>query len=1023
VPAWQVEKKARRKSEGDMKAERRSAKRSGFSCVVAAVLTLAFLCPNGKGASQWRLIPVEVDGTKDAPVADFALGAEGTPWVALAQAWGAICYRQDGRWHKLPGLFSLDAHEAQLQVAPTGRVYLYQPAVNRSSFPSPPAREGYARRRLPSQPRFGALYLLHDKRAEYVTQYSCDVWCCPPLFFDSMGRIWNWGNRFLGKFENGRWEKVEADIEPDAQVIEDAKGDLYFLGKTLSCWRDGRLTRNAGPLSLPWEQAELRACLWGTDKAFLFARSLPGAMAIDLHTLTASDVLHGEPLSQSAIDELLAREPRGPERAWESVPVLARSTLRDAFRDREGNVWVLAGGPTYRGYRFLKVCAADHRVEERVETAAIDWGDDLDSRPKPVLCARDGTLYFGTRRNGVYLYRGGILTHVGWKQGLGINETNWIREHPDGTIWFASRRTGIAVYDPCGVPGPEPASAFGTSWEEHALARSMLLRDFQGHLWCCRSDQPGRISRWDGRTWEHFDLGCDTTSLQILFVDNLHRLHFVVLVDHRALAYRRAGGRVERFSSFLEMLTDSVRTGAREFRDGGPYPWPAPLVLGEQGIWCRDAQTMHLMRYDGQAWHEVRGGPSQVSLFRHQDDQVLMSDGRTFEILDRGQIIPFTSEHMRHREYLLGEGGFQPFEADVYERHQGELFPVRKTEDAIYVLEYPSAFAGFAQDSIPPQAVKLPSHIRRIWPAEGGFYACTGAGQLLRYYRGLLLTISLVATPLTANCPEYEFDACEDASGALWMRRGGTLFRVKRPQLETRITAPQTPECTSPGARITFTGTSTDGAPLSYAWRLDGAPWSQPADQPYADVEFTRPGSHTFEVTSVGPLGNLDTTPAVLTLNVIWALPEVRIVSAPQETVTDLDVAVTYEVVKRSEGSRLVFQWRLDGGTWHGTRETTIRPAGLADGEHLFEVRAVEDNRYVQEPPAATKFTVRVDYEEAIRAAIKKLHSRDYEQREAAVARLVALGERCRPYLEKELESADEDTQWWIRAALGQIDK
>ena len=44
-------------------------------------------------------------------------------------------------------------------------------------------------------------------------------------------------------------------------------------------------------------------------------------------------------------------------------------------------------------------------------------------------------------------------------------------------------------------------------------------------------------------------------------------------------------------------------------------------------------------------------------------------------------------------------------------------------------------------------------------------------------------------------------------------------------------------------------------------------------------------------------------------------------------------------------------------------------------------------------------------------------------QREAAVARLVALGERCRPYLKKELENADEGTQWWIRAALEQINK
>jgi hypothetical protein len=1012
LPVRRAEKKAPQKSEGDMNTEGRSGKRAGPSCVVAAILVLAFPCPDGKAADQWRLIPIEVEGTKDTMVADFALGAEGTPWLALCRPQGTLCYWQDGQWHKIPGEFSLDPYRTQFHVSPAGQVYLSQPAP-----------EGYARRRTPPKPHFGALYLLSNQRAEYVTEYYYDIPHVPAqLFFDRKGRIWNWGNLFLAKFEDGQWERVEANLGPYVQVIEDAKGNMYFFGSTLAYCRNGQLTLNAKPPSFPWEQPQRLKCyLWGRDKAFFLAPSHPGAVVIDLNTLAPLDALHSEPLSHNTMRELYVRERRNKERVWETVPVLARSSLWDAFPDREGNVWVLASNPTYHGYAYLKVCAADNRVEERTETAAIDRGSSMDSRPQPVLCAQDGTICFGARRNGVYLHREGILTHVGWKQGLGINETNWVCEHPDGTVWFASRQTGIAVYDPRGVPGTGPTSPFQASWEEHPLAAGMLLRDFQNCLWTCRKDQAGKISRWDGRTWEPFDPGFDPTSLQILFVDNLQRLHFVAFAEPKARVYRLAGGRVDRFDSFLEMLVDSVRTGARKFRDGGPYRSPAPLVIGEHGIWCRDVLSGRVMRYDGQTWCEVSSRPSSVSLFQHRNDQVLIGNEQRFEILDRGQLVEFTSVHTRHQEYLLGECGFQPFDADVYEQCKGELFPVRKTNEAIYVFENPSDFTRFSKDSLPPPAVKLPSHIRRVWPAEGGFYACVGAGQLLRYYRGLSLAISLVATPATADCPEHAFDACEDANGALWMRREGTLFRVQRPQLETRITAPQTPECTSPGARVTFTGTSTDGATLSYAWRLDDEPWSQPAEQQYADLEFTRPGSHTFEVTSVGPMGNLDTTPAVLTLNVVWSLPEVRIVSAPGETVTDLDVAIRYEVVKRSEGSKLSFQWRLDSGAWHDTRETTVRPAGLQDGEHLFEVRAVEDNRYVQETPASTRFTVKVDYERAILAAIKKLHSGDYGQREAAVARLVALGARCRPYLKKDLESADEDTQWWIRAALGEI--
>ena len=60
---------------------------------------------------------------------------------------------------------------------------------------------------------------------------------------------------------------------------------------------------------------------------------------MDLRTLAASDVLHSEPLSPNAINELL-RKAGGAERAWENVPVLGRSRVRDVFRDREGNIGV-----------------------------------------------------------------------------------------------------------------------------------------------------------------------------------------------------------------------------------------------------------------------------------------------------------------------------------------------------------------------------------------------------------------------------------------------------------------------------------------------------------------------------------------------------------------------------------------------------------------------------------------------------------------------------------------------------------
>ena len=202
-----------------------------------------------------------------------------------------------------------------------------------------------------------------------------------------------------------------------------------------------------------------------------------------------------------------------------------------------------------------------------------------------------------------------------------------------------------------------------------------------------------------------------------------------------------------------------------------------------------------------------------------------------------------------------------------------------------------------------------------------------------------------------------------------------------------------------------FAGTA-DGPveePLKYAWRLDGGAWSEPTGQAYADLEFIEAGPHRFEVLSIGPMANLDTTPAAMTLDVTLPVPEVRIVSSPQGVVTDLDVAIVCEIVKRPEGSEATLQWRVDDGPWQDTRETVVRLPGLADGVHVFEVRGVGDGRYLQAPPASATFTVKVDYDKAIDSALEGLRSTDYGQREVAARRLVSLGERCVPRLKEQL--------------------
>lgn len=1000
-----------------MNSERRSRIRIARSCVMALIGAMVVPCVHVGAAEQWRLIPIEVDGTTNATVADFVIGADGTAWVALAGRQPGVCFWREGKWHRVAGEFSIDPHVCQLHLSPTGRVYLSQLAHD------------YNRGRRPANPYLGRLYLLEDEQAKHVTDYYHDsVYYGRPLFFDSKGRIWNWGDMFLAKYEDGQWERVEANIGEQAQIIEDADGNVYCFGKTVSYWRDGRFTVNVEAPSFPWEYPVFKGYLWGTDKVLFIASGKRGAVVVDLRTLTASDVLDSRPLADSVMRELYVGRMRGEfkETTWQSLPVMARSAFYDAFRDTQGNIWLLARSQSSLDYFCIKVCATDNSVEERLETAAIDWGSGMRGGRKPVLCAKDGAIYFGASRDGVYLYRDGVLTHVSWQQGLAVNDTRWVCEHPDGTIWFASRRMGVAVHDPRGVPGTGPTSPFQTSWEEYPLAARAMLRDFEGHLWCCLKDQNGKISRWDGRTWEHFDLGVEAFYLSCLWADDLQRIHVIATAERDRFACRLAKGRVERFADFKEMLLDSVRTGAREFKSSGARHLSAPLVMSDQEIWCRDTSAGRLMRYSSGVWHDIRIDPFSTSLFTHKADQVLIRSRAGFMTLDRGQLVEFTNEQTRNEEYLLSESGLQPFDDDLYEAHPTEFFPARKTKDALYVFDSLMNFHDFQEDNIPPRTVKFSGHFDCIWLAEGGFWAHSdNLCELQRCYEGLLLKVDLAVTPVAADFGASNCDAYEDANGDLWIRRHETLFHVKRPRLDTRIVAPQAMECASPSLRIKFAGVS-DGSvaePLRYAWRLDGGPWSTPTVQEHADLEFTRPGPHVFEVLCVGQMGNLDTTPATMKFNVELPVPEVRIVSAPQDLVTDLNVAITCEIVKQFEGTAVTFQWRLDGGPWRDTQETTIRPSPLEDGEHLFEVRAVGDHKYIQAESASVTFTLRVDYEKAVALAVKGLSSADYAEREAASRRLVSLGDKCLPHLKRELKNATEDVRWWIQAVISEIEK
>ncbi len=793
-------------------------------CAAATILAV-FLSDPTHASPQWRMIPFEIEGVKDAQVGAFALGADGTPWVIPAEPPRTICYWQDGVWHKLAG----DAYWYRPDVSPTGDVYVCQHKSLQT----------------------GALYSLRDKRAVYVTDFSLDERTGRAnLYFDTKGRIWNWGKSFVAKFENGQWERVPAQAGEFPGIIEDGKGNVYFFGTTLSYYRDGRFTTDSNLPSPMSKVTGSRPCLWGEDKAlFIWDREV---FAVDLNSLQASFVIR--------------RQPSQPTRQF-----------YDPFRDREGNVWLLtADHPNYPERYYTVLSAQDGTVLKKPETAAIEWADNRKTEHwRSVLCATDGTIYFGAPGNGVYIYQGGKFTHTDWRDGLAMNSTNMVYEHPDGTIWFASHHTGITVYDPKGEQ-TSPPPGFRDTWTQFDLRNRLTVRDFNDRVCACLAGQPGRVSWWNGSAWTQIDVPFDPKGMSEWLIDNLGSMYFMVQEGGRKNVYQIRNGNLERFQNIRSALAEAVKEGATEFRSSDPFHQAtAPIITKAKHIWSQTERLQGLMWYDGQRWDGE--GRSVEAFIKYKDDQVLARDNAGwFYTLAQGKMTRFDNEHLQRSEYLLSEVGKFPFDEDAYREGKGRLFPMCLSAlDGMFICRDPNELHQLGGRKAPRGTPGF-GDPREIWLAKGGFWHhITTKPELVRYCDGLVLMVDWTKTPLGAYLQHADCDVYEEKNADLWIRDQMKLFRIRRGLLDTRITSPLAAECRSRRVEISFAGTrdGQEDAQLTFAWRLDGGSWSAPAQQRSATVEFSKSGAHTFEVVSVGELGNVDTTPAVLKLNAVLPTP------------------------------------------------------------------------------------------------------------------------------------------------------
>jgi len=144
--------------------------------------------------------------------------------------------------------------------------------------------------------------------------------------------------------------------------------------------------------------------------------------------------------------------------------------------------------------------------------------------------------------------------------------------------------------------------------------------------------------------------------------------------------------------------------------------------------------------------------------------------------------------------------------------------------------------------------------------------------------------------------------------------------------------------------------------PGSFECRFDSvnpADWV-PCSSP-AGYSSLADGSHNFEVRASDEAGNTDPTPAVAEFAVDTTSPQTTLTSAPSGTIETASASFAFEASE--PGS---FECRIDSndaGAWSSCTSPRTYDS-LADGSHLFEVRAADALGHVDPTPAFAAFSV-----------------------------------------------------------------
>ena len=160
----------------------------------------------------------------------------------------------------------------------------------------------------------------------------------------------------------------------------------------------------------------------------------------------------------------------------------------------------------------------------------------------------------------------------------------------------------------------------------------------------------------------------------------------------------------------------------------------------------------------------------------------------------------------------------------------------------------------------------------------------------------------------------------------------------------------------SASAKFGFSGNDGSGSGIaSLECRRDGGTWAVcTSPKQYSNLSE---GAHSFEVKAIDQAGNVDGTPATFAWTIDSDAPDTTIQTKPPTATTNTEATFTFSGSDSGGSGVAFFECRRDGAVWAictSPKEFT----GLAEGAHIFEVKAVDQAGNVDPIPASFDWQV-----------------------------------------------------------------